>query len=331
MSKDVTNYIRLGLFVIIALILFTIGVYYIGDKKNMFSSTFTVSSYFHNVKGLQEGNNVRYSGINVGSVDEIVVINDTTLRVDMMLEKQAMDFLKKDAVASIGTDGLVGNMIVNISPGEGKGALIEDGDELDSYSSLETEEMLNALGSTTDNIALLTLELLEFIERINRGEGSLSMLINNKDVADNLQQTTFNLRKTSEHLQLLSAQMQSNLEQMSKGKGLWGYLSRDTTFERDMQSITAGIDSLVNQRTKPILDNLMVSSKNLAITTSEVQALVQEINLSEGLLGTLLNDSIAAQDLRRSLENLDQSMVKLNENMEAVRHNFLFRKYFKNK
>lgn len=329
MSNENMNYVRLGLFVIIGLALFTIGLYNIGDKRNIFGTTFTIHTVFKNVKGLQEGNNVRYSGINVGSVEKIVVINDTTLRVDMRMQNKALDFLKKDAVASIGTDGLVGNMIVNISPGAGAGPLIEDGDRLESNTSRETEEMLNALGSTTDNIALLTLEFLELIEKVNKGEGSLAMLINDRRTAKNLVETTQNLRRTSEHLEKLSAQMQANIDQMTRGKGLWGYLSRDTTFERDMQSITAGMDSLINRRTAPILDNLLISSENLAATTAEVNQLVESIDLESGLLGTVMKDSIVARDFKNTIENLDESMMKLNENMEAVQHHFLFRRYFK--
>ncbi|HKK89271.1 MAG TPA: MlaD family protein [Saprospiraceae bacterium] len=329
MSKEAVNYFRLGLFVIIGLALFTIGLYNIGSKRNIFGSSIQVSTVFSNVKGLKQGNNVRYSGINIGSVKNIEVINDTTLQVQMLLQRRVLDFLKKDAVASIGTDGLVGNMIVNISPGEGKGALIEDGDTLDSYSSLETEEMLNALGSTTDNIALLTLELLELIEKVNTGEGSLSMMVNDKDMAENLMATSQSLRMTSAHLEKLSVQMQNSIEKMSKGKGVWGYLSRDTTFEHDMQSITAGLDSLVNRRTEPILSNLLVSSENLAATTAQVNEIVESIDLESGLLGTVMNDSIVVRNFKNTLENLDESMMKLNENMEAVQHNFLFRRYFK--
>lgn len=329
MRREDVNYVRLGLFVILALTLFTIGLYNIGNKRNMFGSSVMVSTFFSNVKGLQQGNNVRYSGINIGNIKNIEVVNDTTLRVEMLLQKRVLDFLKKDAVASIGTDGLVGNMIVNISPGEGRGALIADGDILQSYSSLETEEMLNALGSTTDNIALLTIELLELIEKVNKGEGSLAMLINDRRTAENLVETTQNLRSTSENLEILSAQMQANIDKMTKGKGLWGYLSRDTTFERDMQSITAGMDSLINRRTAPILDNLLISSENLAATTEEVTQLVESIDLESGLLGTVMNDSLVAHNFKNTLENLDESMLKLNENMEAVQHNFLFRRYFK--
>jgi phospholipid/cholesterol/gamma-HCH transport system substrate-binding protein len=329
MSSETINYIRLGLFVLIGLALFTIGLYNIGDKRNIFGTTFTIHAVFKNVKGLQEGNNVRYSGINVGSVEKIEVINDTTLKVDMRMQNKALQFLKKDAVASIGTDGLVGNMIVNITPGEGAGALIEDGDHLQSYTSPETEEMLNTLGSTTDNIALLTLELLELIEKVNKGEGSLAMLINDRRTAENLVETTQNLLETSEHLEMLSKQMQANIDRMTKGKGLWGYLSRDTTFERDMQSITAGMDSLINRRTEPILDKLLASSENLAATTEEVHQLVESIDLESGLLGTVMNDSLVVRDFKNILENLDESMFKMNENMEAIQHNFLFRRYFK--
>ncbi len=329
MSKEKTNTIRVGLFVVAAFILFAIAIYNIGNKQNLFGATFSVSSVFKNVKGLQPGNNVRYAGINVGSVADIVLLNDSTIRVDMQMQQKVKAYLKKDAVASIGSDGLVGNMIVNISPGKGFMPAVEDGDILDSYTRVETEEMLNTLGNTTENIALLTVNLLEITEKINKGKGSLPMLINNRGLAEDLQAAIKNLRQTTAYVEVLSRQLQRNIGDIDDGKGLLGYLLRDTTLEKQLDQIAGEMDALVSNRLTPTMENLEQSSLSIKSTSTELEGVVEEIDLNEGLVGAILKDTTVAEDFRQTLQNLNEGTDRFNQNMEAMKHNFLFRRYFK--
>jgi len=118
MKKTTSEKLKLGVFVILGLILFVTGIYFIGQKQNLFGKMITISANFNNVSGLQHGNNVRYSGINVGTVKSITMVNDSTIKIDMNIEEKMVKHIKKDAIATIGTDGLVGNMIVNIIPGK---------------------------------------------------------------------------------------------------------------------------------------------------------------------------------------------------------------------
>ncbi len=329
MKKEKRNITRLGFFVLATLLVFMFAVYNIGSQENLFGSTFQLSSIFHNVNGLKPGNNVRYAGINVGSVRDIVIVNDSTLRVDMVLERKVKEFLKKDAVASIGSDGLVGNMIVNISPGEGGPESVEDGDVISSYSRVKTEDMMVRLSQTNENIALLSYNLLEIVQDINEGKGSLYALINDSLMAANLRLSMANLRRTTRHLNMLSDQFQTSLKKIDEGKGVLGYLLHDTTFEQQINKITQSLDTLVRERTNPILNNLEQSSKDLMSTTSELKLIIDEVNLNEGLVGAILKDSTIATDLKLTMENLNNGTELFTENMEAMRENFLFRRYFK--
>ena len=329
MKKEKTNTVRLGIFVVVAFILFSIGVYNIGNKQNLFGATFHISSLFNNVKGLQLGNNVRYAGINVGTVSQITLLNDSTIRVDMQLQKQVQTFLKKDAVASIGSDGLVGNMIVNISPGPGNQGAVEDGDILESYTRIETEEVLQTLGNTSENVALLTLNLLHIAEDLNSGKGSLPMLIRDSTLAKDLQLTVHHLRQTTEKVNKMSDLLQANVEYISDGNGLMGYLLKDSTFETQINQITGQLDQLISARIPSIMNNLERTSQEMNATSAKLNNLVEQIDLNQGLVGTVLHDSLIAEDLKQTLSNLNQGTLLFNENMEALRHHFLFRKYFK--
>ena len=329
MSQQKTNTVKLGIFVTLSLVLFTIAVYNIGNHQNLFGKNFRISSIFQNVNGLQAGNNVRYAGINVGSVEQIVILNDSTLRVDMLLEKKVQAYLKKDAIANIGSDGLVGSMIVNISPGKGEMPHVEDGDLIQSYTRIEAGDMLNTLGNTTENIALLSLNLLEIAENINSGKGSIAALINDPSMAKDLQLAIENLRRTTQHVNVLSAQIQASVEAVTQGEGLLGYLLKDSLIEQRVNLITAKVDTVIDVRVGSIMDNLQRSSQDIALTSAELKSLIQQLDLNQGLIGTILNDTSITKDLERTMQNLNRGTDRFNQNMEALKHNFLFRKYFK--
>ena len=108
---------KLGMFVVIGLVVFIGTIYFVGKQKNLFGSTFEVSTLFQSVSGLKVGNNVRFSGINIGTVDGIELITDSSVRVRLVIRKEMQQFIKTDATASIGSDGLMGDKVMTITPG----------------------------------------------------------------------------------------------------------------------------------------------------------------------------------------------------------------------
>ncbi|MFY8009556.1 MAG: MlaD family protein, partial [Flavobacterium sp.] len=156
MEKTASQKIRLGLFVIIGLTLFVLTIYFIGSKQQMFGKTETLTAVFNNVAGLQLGNNVRYSGINVGTVRSIEIVNDSTINVEMQIDETILPHIKKNAVATIGSDGLVGSVIINIIPGKGESLPVQPGDVIKSNNRIRTDDMLSTLNVTNENAAQLT-------------------------------------------------------------------------------------------------------------------------------------------------------------------------------
>ncbi|HKL89891.1 MAG TPA: MlaD family protein, partial [Allomuricauda sp.] len=102
-SKTSSENIRLGIFVVVGTLLLLIAAYLIGNRQNMFVKNFTLSAVFKNVNGLQNGNNVRFSGINIGTVNRIEMMNDTTIYVYMTIEDKMRNHIKKNAIATIGS------------------------------------------------------------------------------------------------------------------------------------------------------------------------------------------------------------------------------------
>src|ERR1035437_420209 len=109
--------VRLGLFVLGGLTLFVLAIFIIGKQKNLFNPVFTLRATFSNVSGLRVGNNIRFSGINVGTVDNIVIINDSTVRVDMSVKIEVKRFIKTDSEVAIGSEGLIGDRLLIITQG----------------------------------------------------------------------------------------------------------------------------------------------------------------------------------------------------------------------
>ena len=134
MVRKTSEKIKVAVLVITGAILFVVGVYLIGNKQTMFSNSFELFTVLRNANGLQIGNNVRYSGINVGTVGKIDMMSDTSILVTMRVQEKIRQHIRKDAIATISSDGLVGSMFVNIIPGNGASIIISSGDTIESYS-----------------------------------------------------------------------------------------------------------------------------------------------------------------------------------------------------
>ncbi|MEK7257622.1 MAG: MlaD family protein [Bacteroidota bacterium] len=329
MAKEIRNTIRLGVFVVAGIGMFTTAFYLIGNEKNLFGSRFRISTLVNNASGLQVGNNVRYAGIVVGSVEDIHIINDSTLQIDMVLEGKVRQFIKKDAVASVGMDGLVGNVIVNISPGSGNMPPVEDHEIIAAATRLDANVMMEKLGLTNDNVALLSQQLLAVSQKLNEGEGTIPRLIRDSLMAVDFAYSIHNLRVASENIMRLTAQMQQQIDQISKGGGTLGYLLHDQTLPHQLENMTSRLDSLYVGKTEPIIENLRKSTEDIAAASAELKLMLEALENGDGLANTILRDTAAAQDLKAILVNINAGTAGFTENMEALKHNFLFRRYFK--
>ena len=248
MNKESGFTWKLGMFVIIGLVLFIGTIYFVGKQKNLFGSTFHLQAQFKTVSGLKEGNNVRFSGINVGTVNRIELITDTSVLVVLLIRNEVQQFIKSDASASIGSDGLMGDKVLTISPGNGLNQQVKDNSMITSTSPVEMADIMNSLKTSVDNAGIITAQLATFTSTMNNGKGALSKLIS------------------------------------------------DETFSNSLQSTLTNLQTSTNQFSK--------------FTT----------NLNQGNLGGKLDSTMA---------NLQSGTKGLSDNMDAVKHSFLLRGYFK--
>lgn len=192
--------IRLGIFIAGGLALFVFAIFIIGKQKNLFNPVFKLTTTFYSISGLQVGNNIRFSGINVGTVDNIKIINDSTVRVDMMIKKDVQQFIKSDCEAAIGSEGIIGDRLLVITQGSSDAPMVRDGQQLTSTEPIETDAIMASLKVSAWNAEIITEQLAEVITKINSGNGTLGRLIQDSTIAENINQTIVNLKKSSKGL-----------------------------------------------------------------------------------------------------------------------------------
>lgn len=186
---------RLGIFVFIGALLLLVAVYVIGQNQELFKKTFRISAVFKDVSGLQPGNNVRFSGLDVGIVKDVYQVTDTSVRVDMQVEEGTRKFIKANSIASIGTDGLMGNKIVIIAPGTGNGPVIQNDETIRAAVPINFDDVLSKLKTTGDNAASITDDLAVIIKNIRNGKGTIGMLFSDTVFAHNLGSTVVNAKE----------------------------------------------------------------------------------------------------------------------------------------
>ncbi|MFP2997328.1 MlaD family protein [Spongiivirga sp. MCCC 1A20706] len=315
MKTTMPQRLKLGIFVITGTILFVIAVYLIGDKQHMFKNKFTINTHFQNISGLQKGNNVRYSGINIGTVTDITMINDSTIKIKMGVDEKIIKHIRKNAIATIGSDGLVGNMIVNIVPGKGISPSIADGDTIQSYSKIGTDDILNTLSVTNENAAILTSDLLTITNSIIEGKGTLGILLNDTIMAYDLKQSVTNLKLATNKASLAFEDLNTIINSLkSEDEAVLGMLLNDTISGKKM---------------KDIIHNLELGSAEIRHLIKDVNIVVDDLNSSQGTYHYIAKDTALVNSLKATFNEINEGASKFNQNMEALKHNFLTRGYFR--
>jgi len=192
--------IRLGLFVAGGLTLFVLAIFIIGKQKNLFNPVFRLNTTFYNISGLQVGNNIRFSGIDVGTVDDINILNDSTVKVVMFIRKEVQKFIKSDCKAAIGSEGLIGSKLIIITQGSYDAPIASEGQQIESNEPVEMDAIMSSLKVTADNAAIISFQLAEILIKVNSGNGTLGRLIQDSTIAENLNQTIVNLKKSTKGL-----------------------------------------------------------------------------------------------------------------------------------
>jgi phospholipid/cholesterol/gamma-HCH transport system substrate-binding protein len=319
MQSKKTNLVKLGIFILSGLLFLVVSLYLIGRNQQLFRASILVKTHFRHAGGVVPGNNVRYAGIQAGTVKSVTLINDTTIEFELLIDKEASKHILKNSLASIGTEGLIGNKVVNLLPGEGAAEPIKEGDEIAAKKTIDIDVMLETLAITNRNAALLSAELVETISRFNNSS-ALWKLLEDSSLAVSIKTSLANIEQSSVSTRQLTGELNQVIHDLKQEEGMVHQLIYDTTMSGQLERTLAQLE-LTSQQTVR-----MTQKVNELITGVQ-----QEIKEGKGPANAILSDTSMTGSLHRSLTNIEKSTATFNENMTALQHNFLFRGYFRKK
>ena len=309
MGHSKNKILRLGLLVASGLFLFIITIYFLGSKQNLFSSTVTVNSYFNNVKGLVEGNKVRYSGITIGNVAGIEIVSDSTILVEMMIDKDVKEFIRKDSRVKIGSDGLMGSKIVEILPGNSGAGSINDEDVLTGTNSVDIDEVLQEAKNVMHDGKIAARNLMEISEKMNNGKGDFAVLLNQNNI-------TAKLDKVGNEMLDFGSSANEIIEKVNSGEGDLGKLISDTTITSDFRLLMNNFDSI---------------TQKMYVLADELQQYSKQMNSGNGILYKLAYDSVMANKIDTTVAKVSNGVDNVVGAAETVENSWIFNLFSKNK
>jgi phospholipid/cholesterol/gamma-HCH transport system substrate-binding protein len=313
--------VTVGIFIFIGLLILAAAIFTLGSQKKTFAKSVCINVIFDDVGGLQKGGNIWFSGLKVGTVKNIGFHGDSQVDVQMSIELSAVPHIHSDAKAKISSDGLIGNKIIIIYGGTPTAPTIKENDMLTSEGVASTDDMMATLQENNKNILAITTDFKSISQKLDKGEGTLGALINDPSIAHKLDATASDLQVTLANLKLVSEnskQVMANFQQFSREMNQSGNSIHDFVNDTIMyRSVTNSLAEL--QKATNTLHDFTVNLKQVS----------SKLNQENSPLGLLLNDASSAATIKETMKNLETSSKKLDENMQALRHNFLFRRGFR--
>ncbi|MDG1277256.1 MAG: MlaD family protein [Algoriphagus sp.] len=311
-EKKIAN-AKLGALVLASMIFLVFSLYLIGKNQNIFGSSIRVIAEMRNVNGLLPGNNIRFKGMDVGTVSAIEMLNDTTIQVELLIHKSMQPFIKNNSKTTINTDGIMGNKILHINPMDGDASPLASGDILYALPQIDTDEMLETLNSTGNYLEKTLINLTQITEKLNESEALWSLLSEPK-LVDDLNVAVQKFKVAGANAAEITKSGKNIISSFEKGDGIVNSLFTD---------------SIMNSNFEETLIQLQKTSAEASEMMETVNVLLNDIQNGQGTAGLVLQDSVFRQQVDQTLQNLESSTYKLNENMEAMKSNFLFRGYFR--
>lgn len=300
--------LKLGLFVIIGIVIFVVAVYYVGSQQSLFGSTVRVSTYFTNVGGLQVGNNVRYSGINIGTVESISIISDSQIKVTMLLSEDASRFIKKDAEVSIGSEGLMGSKVASISSGSESAGNIDEEAVLPSIEPVEIDQILAELEETAEYAQHIMMNLQEITAHVKKGEGTIGRLLTDPELVNNFDKMINAYYRTGRNAEEFTGNLADLSYQIQNGKGALGKLLADSAMANQLQNS---------------IDSLEFALSNTASATQNLVEFSNKLNNNNGTIGRLLTDTVMAVQVEQSISNIKRGTDDLEQTVQKVNNSWL--------
>jgi len=308
--------ITVGIFLAVGLVIFLLGVFTLGGQQKSFSKSIHISAIFDDVAGLKKGNNIWFSGVKVGTISNIRFTGASQVDVTMRIDESTQPYIHRNAGVRIGSDGLIGNKIIVIDGGSPQAPVVQDGDVLQAEKLLSTDDMLKVLQQNNQNLLSITTDFKLLSHRMLQGKGTVGALLADSIMGVQLRNSMRNLQTATEGAARLAVQLNQFSNKINTKGGLADKLFTDTVTFNKIKVAAA---------------QLQQTAANASTFTNNLNKASDKLNRTDNAIGILLNDPKSAAQVQTTLTNLQASSVKLNEDLEAVQHNFLLKGFFKKK
>ena len=315
-NKKNKRAITVGVFICLGLAIFIVTIFTMGGEKKSFSKKIPVKALFQDINGLQEGDNIWFSGVKIGTVKKIELEGNAKVQLTLNIDEKAQPYIKKDSKVKISSDGFIGKKLIVIFDGSPNAPSVAANDFLQSVAMTSTEDMFATLQSNNLNLLAITTDFKEISKKINSGQGSLASLINSNTAADKLNSTLENFRKASVATQRAITDISAFTSELNDSSHSLHQLVTDTSMANVLRTSVLQLRQATSTASE-FVDQLKTAAAQLNDTSSP--------------LGVLLKDQHAAEQLKQTISNLESGSQKLDEDLEAAQHNFLLRGYFKKK
>jgi phospholipid/cholesterol/gamma-HCH transport system substrate-binding protein len=302
-----------GLFIFIGLIFLFGGILMVGNLHETFKRKMQLVSVFDEVNGLQTGANVWFSGVKIGKVRDILLNKNRKVIVTLDIEDKVQHYILRDAKTKIGTDGLIGNKVVIIYGGTENSESVRDGDTLRVGSTYSTENMMNTLQKNNENLLAITTDFKKISHKLTMNEGTVGKLLNDNTLYDNINSVAMSLNEASRKADKLIGSLNDYSVKLNKKGTLANDLVSDTIVFNSIKKSVLELQKMTTTA-NVFMDNLKKASSNPNST-----------------IGVLLHDEESGANLKKTIENLESSSEKLDEDLKAAQSSFLLRGYFKKK
>jgi phospholipid/cholesterol/gamma-HCH transport system substrate-binding protein len=305
--------IIVGLFIFIGMLFLFGAILMVGNLHETFTKKMELVTVFDEVNGLQTGANIWLSGVKIGKVKDVRISKNRHVWITLAIESSAQQFIVKDAKTKIGTDGLIGNKVVIIYGGTLNSAGVIDGDTLRVGSTFSTENMMNTLQKNNENLLAITTDFKKISHKLTTNEGTVGKLLNDNVLYDNINSVALSLNNASAKADKLIASFNEYSAKLNKKGSLANDLVTDTIVFNSIKKSVSELEKMT-KTANIFMENLKVASSNPNST-----------------MGVLLHDEQSGASLKRTIENLESSSAKLDEDLKAAQSSFLLRGYFKDK
>ena len=315
-----TRALIVGVFIFLGLAIFIVTVLTLGGERKTFAMSITITAMFDDISGLQKGNNIWFSGVKIGTVKKISINPASQVVVQMNIDEAARQYIRKNARAKIGSEGLIGNRIVVISSGRGTSPMVEEGDVIGVDKITNTDEMMNTFQSNNRNLLEITNDFKIISKNVVEGKGTVGKLMSDQTLFNEFQSTISMLKKSAANAQQLSNDVAQFTGKLDKKGTLINDVVTDTLVFRRLRNAVSDIED-VTKKANGIVADLKQTSNGLN----------KDLNNTKTPAGMLLKDEATAAQLKDVLRNLQSASHKLDEDLEAAQHNFFLKGFFKKK